>query len=250
MLGVLWVALLSPQPSPSPLKTITHVRSSPLCTTLRENVGQAVKALIENNAAIGQSKSLFLKMARDKVSSVHGNLVMDLDVQRLGPLMDEIAQNLDNARTLLSDSRRFPTPPRTEDDRQLAEMQRELGAIVDRQNEALNILSGTYYSYNGNRLNGHGDGMAKHDGTGVPVDDPKRETPIVLPPIRSADALPAPNISEFQAASAKPPSVDLGLMGETSFAALFNSLTTYQINEQPLEAQAGKTILDVAAECR
>jgi len=35
----------------------------------------------------------------------------------------------------------------------------------------------------------------------------------------------------------------------TKFAALFNSLTTYQLNEEPIEARAATIILQSSAEC-
>jgi hypothetical protein len=250
MLGVLLAALSTPQPQPPPLKTITHIRSSPFCTTLRENVGQTVKALIRNNIAFGQAKSLFLKMAHDRVTSADRTMVTDLNVQGLGPLIGAIAQDLSQSNALLNDARRFSAKPNSADERELAEIRRELRAIVDRQNEALNVLSGTYFSYNGNRLMGRGDGMAKGDGSGVPVDDPQHETPIVVPPVKVADSSPMPSASSTPSTNATPQSVDLGLAGETKFAALFNSLTTYQLDELPLEAEAGKTIVQAAAECR
>jgi hypothetical protein len=243
------------------LKTIVHVRSSVFCTTLRDNVGRAVRSLIQINQAIDDSKSLFLKLGRDKVSSANRIMAIDMDINRLGPMIDEIAQNLAAAQALLNDSRHFPVQPKSDDDRRLIEMQKQLRAIVDHQNEALNILSGTFYSYNGNRLMGYGDGMK------API-DPLKETPIVMPPpnakhIAEASAsplplAPSPAPSAFPASqlpgatplpSGTPMSVDLGLVGMTKFAAIFNNLTTYQLNEQVLESQAATTILQSSAEC-
>lgn len=255
MLGVLLAALVAPQPSPSPLKTIIHLRSSPFCTTLREQVGHAVGALIQNNIAFDQSKSLFLKLARDKVSSADRTLAIDMDVNRLGPLIDQIVRNLYVSQALLNSARNFPLQPKNDDERRLVEMQNELRAVVANQNQALNILSGTYYSYNGNRLMGYGDGLKE------PVDpDSSQDTAIVLPPIKPASntaqiskatpllsASPVPSASPFPTGT--PPSVDLGLVGLTKFAVLFNNLTTYQVNEEPLEAQAARTILQSTAEC-
>lgn len=257
MLGVLLALVIAPQPSPSPLKTIVHVRSSAFCTTLRQNVGSAVRALIQNNITFDETKSLFLKLARDKVSSANRIMVIDMDVNRLGPMIDEIARNLTASQALLNDARHFPAQPRSDDERRLAQMQKQLRKIIDHQNQALNILSGTYYSYNGNRLMGYGDGLK------APVDS-TTDTPIVMPPtnaidLTSASAAPLPRASALPAPSplpaasplpgATPASVDLGLLGMTKFAALFNGLTTYQLNEEALEAQAAATILQSSAEC-
>jgi len=244
MLGVVVAVLVASQPSPapSPLKTITHVRSSSFCTTLRQNVGRTVQALIQNNIAVDQTKTLFLKMARDNISGVNQGMVIDMDMNHLNPVIGEVAQNLETAQELLNDTHRFPTQPQTEDDRRLLQIQHELRSIIDHQNQALNILSGTYYSYNGNRLLGHGDGMK------API-DPVKDTPIVIPPANGsafqepARATPAP------VPVATPPTVDLGLLGYTKFAQLFNNLTTYQWNEETLENHAAAIILQSSAEC-
>ncbi len=244
MLGVVVAVLVASQPSPapSPLKTITHVRSSSFCTTLRQNVGRTVQALIQNNIAVDQTKTLFLKMARDNISGVNQGMVIDMDMNHLNPVIGEVAQNLETAQELLNDTHRFPTQPQTDDARRLLQIQHELRSIIDHQNQALNILSGTYYSYNGNRLLGHGDGMK------API-DPVKDTPIVIPPANGsafqepARATPAP------VPVATPPTVDLGLLGYTKFAQLFNNLTTYQWNEETLENHAAAIILQSSAEC-
>lgn len=240
MLGALLASVIvAPAPSPSPLKTIIHVRSSAFCTTLRQNVGGAVRSLIQNNIAIDETKTLFLKIARDEVSSANTTMVIDMDMHYLGPMIDEIVRNRAAAQTLLLDAHQFPAQPRSEDERRLAQMRQQLQAIVDHQNQALNILSGSYYSYNGNRLMGYGDGLK------APVDSPN-ETPIVMPPISANGVI---NTSTSPIPAATPASVDLGLLGMTKFAALFNGLTTYQLNEEALEAKAAATILQSSAEC-
>jgi hypothetical protein len=249
MLGVLMAALVTPQPSPSPLKTISSVRSSPFCTALRENVGHAVKALIENNVAIGQSKSVFLKMAHDELTSGDKQMVMDMDVQHLDPLIEQIVKNRDAALAQLSDAERFAAQPKSDDERRLERIRQQLRAVIDRQNDALNLLSGTFFSYNGNRLNGSGDGLAPGDG-GSPVDDPDKDTPLILPASRPASTQQMPQLAGTPVPVATPATIDLGLAGGTDAAALFNALTTYQITELRLENQAAQTILQSTAECR
>ncbi len=241
MWGLVLASLIAAQPSPAPppLKTITHVRSSAFCTTLRQNVGRAVQALIKNNIAVDETKTLFLKMARDKISSANVGMVIDMDMNALNPMIGEIAQNLETAQALLNDTRRFPASPQTEDDRKLTQMQNELRTIIDHQNQALNILSGTYFSYNGNRLMGHGDGLK------API-DPVKDTPIVIPPANTS-AYQVPEPAAVPAAT--PASVDLGLLGFTKFAQLFNNLTTYQWNEETLETRAAATIMQSSSEC-
>lgn len=245
LVGVLLAATIAPQPSPSPLKTIIHLRATPFCTVLRENVGRAVGAMIQNNATVDQAKSLFLKLAHDKVSSANPGLVLDVDVNRLGPMIDAIARNLEYSQSLLSNSQAFPVQPKTGDERMLSEMQKELRGVVDHQNQELNVLSGTFYSYNGNRLLGHGPGFG--------LQAPEPPPPIVLPPIKPVKNGPTPQVTTTPlpgaAPAARPGVVDIGLAGLTKFAGLFNMLTTYQLDEQLVEAQAAKTIMRASAEC-
>lgn len=247
MLAVLLVAVAAPQPSPTPLKTITHVRVSPFCTTLRENVGHALKALIENDDAVSRGKSLFLKMAYDKVSSSAPTMRIDVDIAGLGATIDQMAKNLADVQAQLNDPSRFAPTPQTAEEKKLARIQTELRAIAARQNQALNVLSGTYFSYNGNRLMGAGDGMkAPVD----PPDDPLHATPIVLPPIRQpSNPVPAPTAASSPSPRTTPPIIDMGLMGKTKFAALFNNLTADQVVEEQLEAQAAQTIEQSAQIC-
>jgi hypothetical protein len=241
MLGVVLavVAASQPSPAPTPLKTITHVRSSSFCTTLRQNIGPTVQALIQNNIAVDETKTMFLKMARDKISSSNVSMVIDMDINGLNPMIGEIAQNLETAQALLNDTHRFPAQPQTADDRQLLQMQKELRTIIDHQSQALNILSGTYFSYNGNRLLGHGDGLK------API-DPVKDNPIVIPPANGT-AFQEPAAAPVPAAT--PRTVDLGLLGFTKFAQIFNNLTTYQWNEESLENRAAALILQSSDEC-
>ena len=181
-------------------------------------------------------------MARDEVSSANVNLVIDMDMERLGPIIDEVVQKRAVAQALLNDGSHFQAPPRNDDERRLAEMRKELQSIIDHQNQALNVLSGTYYSYNGNELMAHGDGLK------APVDSPN-ETPIVMQAANAKAATKSFSSPKSPLPAATPASVDMGLLGMTKFAALFNGLTTYQWNEEQLEARVATAILQSSAEC-
>jgi hypothetical protein len=41
-----------------------------------------------------------------------------------------------------------------------------------------------------------------------------------------------------------------GLAAYTPFARMFNTVTTYQLQEEPLEAQAAQSILKYSQECK
>ncbi|HEY8314492.1 MAG TPA: hypothetical protein VIG51_10010 [Candidatus Baltobacteraceae bacterium] len=233
---------------PTQFKTITHVHSSPFCTTLRENIGPAIGALIQNNIAIGNGRALFLKMARDRYLSGAPGMALDMDMVPLDRLVGGMVKNLAATDAALDDSQRFPAQPGTQQERRLIEMRKELEAIADRQRQALNILSGTYYGYTSNELLQRGNDVTS-------AVDPHAKQPKEAPFLALVDIPPSKNISASTAATPAPlativPTIDIGLIGLTQYTALFNGLTTYQIREEPLESQATRTILESAAECK
>ena len=88
MLGVLLLAV-------TPLKTISHVRSSPFCTAVRENIGHAVGSLLENKPVIADGKSILLEMSYDEVSRAAPGLVIDIDMVKVDRVVGGLVKNLD-----------------------------------------------------------------------------------------------------------------------------------------------------------
>lgn len=253
MLGVLLLAVAPTQPTPTPLKTISHIHASPFCTALRENIGHAVRSLIDNDVAVDSGKSMFLQMAQDRVYRANPALVLDTDMERMSSVITKMVDNLAAVDAALNDLKAIPNQPKSDDERRLAQMRDDLRAVADQQREALNVFSGTYYSYKSNELNEKknpiaGAVAANPNSGAAPATD--AVAPIVIPPIKSA---PAPVQSASPAPSPAPKSgslVDMGLAGYTPYAGLFNSLTTIQLREQPLESHAAQTILQYTDECK
>lgn len=253
MLGVLILAV-------TPLKTISHVRSSPFCTAVRENIGHAIGSLLENKPIIGDGKAILLKMSHDKISSASPGLVIDADMVEVDRVIGGLAKNLDSMDAQLNDLKRIPAVPKTESDRRLAEMRDALQAVADRQRRMLDVFSGLYESYSSNELLGKADPMSGATGpdTGAPPDLSAQGhvdmgAPIVLPPIKSntvhISASPTP--SALPNATPTPiPVHNLGFFGTTAYAHLFNAITTYQVQEDALESQAAKTILKYTGDCK
>lgn len=253
MLGVLLLAVVPTQPTPTPLKTISHIHASPFCTALRENIGHAVRSLIDNDVAVDSGKSMFLQMAQDRVYRANPALVLDTDMERMSSVITKMVDNLAAVDAALNDLKAIPNQPKSDDERRLAQMRDDLRAVADQQREALNVFSGTYYSYKSNELNEKknpiaGAVAANPNSGAAPATD--AVAPIVIPPIKSA---PVPVQSASPAPSPAPKSgslVDMGLAGYTPYAGLFNSLTTIQLREQPLESHAAQTILQYTDECK
>jgi hypothetical protein len=150
----------SPMPQPTPLKTIGHVRTTLLCTALKNNLFPAVTGLRTNDEVIDRGRLLLGKMASDSetgssqksratsgrrlISTSQPNHALQIDNLQLGELVHAIAQNLDEIEKLLGDPQRFPPKPSADDVQLLDQAKVRLEAVADQQRVALNILSGTY----------------------------------------------------------------------------------------------------------
>lgn len=167
----------APQPSPTP-RTIVHERVSPICTTLRENIGHAIQAVLANDQAIGASKPLLVSMAYDYTSpsqtdtiglgSVHGSMTTDhdtsaiqLDNQRIEAIIGAITHNLQLIEAQLNDPARFPAVAKTESDRKALELKTQLEAVAKQQRQTLDVLEGLVDTRNMETIAGRGDPMEK-----------------------------------------------------------------------------------------
>jgi hypothetical protein len=253
MLGVLVLAATAYAP-PSGLKTITNVRVSPFCTALREHVAPAVRSLIQNKPVVTQGKSLLLQMAHDEVSGANPQTLMDFHMVQLNNVIGPMAQNLiatNEALNALDGAAKSGAG----DDKRLRRMRAQLQAIAGEQNAMLNVFSGMYGSYTSNELLGRGNPLGNtlddksHARTPFQQEKDTAAAAIALPASKNAAEAPAGTAS-----STPEPimmrSVDMGLLGGTTFAHLYNQLTTYQILELQMESKAAEVIQQSAALCR
>lgn len=259
---VLFASASAPQPSPTPLKTISHIHASPFCTAIRENIGPAVGALLANKPVIGEGKSILLQMAQDKIHRWSPALVIDSDMVKVDRVIGAMVKNLAATDTALNDLKHIPATPKTDEERRLAAMRDQLRAVADIQRRALDVFSGMYESYSSNELRGKGNPLkaavaagnanANANANVSAQGGPDMGASIVVPPISSKvpsvvspTPLPSP-----QGAPTPVPQIDEGLAAYTPFAQLFNSVTTYQLQEEPLESQAARTIVSYSDECK
>ena len=149
-LGLVLVLALMQTPPPdaaSPLKVITTVKASNLCTVLRKNVASAVGGLIANNTLVDQGGWLVRKTRRDtfadpKDAGATGGAgaSSQLDDVRLGQVVSALAKNIERIDALLDDPAAFPKN-RPLDDR-LKRVRARLQDVLDRQRVELNVLAG------------------------------------------------------------------------------------------------------------
>ena len=163
MIALLLLAMQTvPQPSPTPLKTITNVHSTPFCTAFGDNIRHGVEGVLVNDDLFKRTEPVFLKAAHDMVSggelvsgfnSLHAarpsadNASVTLDMARIQDIEGAIVKNLQKIDALLNDSTRFPKAPKTPEERQLVNLRAQLLNVAKEQNDELNILSGTSEQY-------------------------------------------------------------------------------------------------------
>jgi len=136
---VLAVALATPAPAAKPLKTISHLHVSPLCTGLRRNIGPAIGKVLQNDGYIAQSRPLF----RNYVKAVSlGSASKDLTVSRLESLIRPLVANTDTIEKLLNDPYVFPRVAISDSDKRLLEMRAHLAQVNEQQKNVLDVISG------------------------------------------------------------------------------------------------------------
>ncbi len=192
-------------------------------------------------------------------------MTIDLDMARLSDVVGGLVKNIEATDSGL---RAMNQMEMSSDSKQRLQAIRDsLEAVLAKQRDMLNVFSGTYASYTSNELNS--ETIRHFDAVGAvaavaqqfePVSSQRLQPqPTSAPtlsqtPARTIDpAQPAIAIAQTlgSAHSGDQPvkSVDLGLMGQTPFARLFNDITAQQVAESALESNASHLILNAAASC-
>lgn len=148
----------NPQPSPSPLRTIVNSRITPFCTAFTQNIRYSVQGILLNDSLFERTEPVFLKAAHDMMNSGVDRLSSGanrnpesaatvLDMNRLQEIGGSIVHNLQTINDILNDGTRFPKQPGNPQDAQLVQLRAQLLAIAKKQNDELNIISGTTAQY-------------------------------------------------------------------------------------------------------
>jgi hypothetical protein len=131
----------SPAPSTTTLPEIGHVRSNVLCTTLRQNIAPTIAGLMKNDEIIGAGHRAFKKMGSDAAGT--SSAAIDLDKLYLEQVETRLVHNLKVVDKLLGDQQRFPSVPKSDDERDVITMRSQLLAVADAQRKSLDLVSGT-----------------------------------------------------------------------------------------------------------
>lgn len=234
-----------PAPSPAPLKEIGRVRSRALCTALRENVAPTLAKLIEGDRRIASGRSTFGLMGRHQVLKDADR--MEFDRIALGSAVVTLARSVGAAETLLSDKRRFPAHPATDDERDAAAMKAQLQAVVDEQKNALNILSGVLETdLLGQMQHEFPDAIAKATApaSSSPTPDPSDGVSYLdVAGIDNGTTTPADGGVDLR-------TTHRGLFGGTLYDNFAAELGTLQRKIATVEGLAADTVTIAVADCR
>lgn len=130
-----------PAPTATPLKTILHVHTSPLCSGLRRVIGPAIGKVLQNDKIIDSSKPYFHDYVRSSATGLSQGST-DLAVAHLEGLVGPLVKNTQAIDKLLNDPYAFPKVAYSEDDQKLLQMRKQLQAVNQQQKKALDLISG------------------------------------------------------------------------------------------------------------
>lgn len=283
MLGMLLLLAASvgptvaPSPSPAPLKTITTVHTSALCSTLGGSVFYLIGGLQADDTLIDSSKPMLLSMGKELVpdniaadqldkdekqmgigaGGTHNtNPALLMDNQHLYQTVNEIVHNLAIIDAILNDPKKFPTVAKTDEEKAALQLKAELQAVADEQRKNLNILSGleetfslqdliakgdgTQGTINADLTRGYGRGEISSQDQSVSFQD------AVSGPARAANTTPVNPTTDTDPAIKQRP---IGL-SDNPMARFYEGVVRDQIATGQVENALTQTVMMVANACK
>jgi hypothetical protein len=269
------VAQTAPAPSATPLKTITTVKSGPICSTLTSTVLHTIQGLQINDKIIESSKPVLVDMAQawapnslagekfDQLQAQWGNAPggthnvdnagLILAGQHLYKVAGGLVHNLQIIDDLLNDPQRFPPDPKTDADREAALLKAQLQSVADQQRKSLNVLYGLADTFNMQDLIAHGDGtqgvinggignaQVSHGDQDVSFQDP------ISGPERGRIGSPKdPTVDTDPAISQK----SLGALANSPIMRFYVGVVEEQRATAQSEGELSQTVVQVANQCK
>lgn len=240
-------AKAKPAATAPPLKTISHVRTSPLCSGLQHVIGPAIGKVLQNDKIIEGSKPLFRQYTRANATGLN-KAAEDLAVSRLESLVGPLVKNTDAIDKLLNDRYAFPKVAYSDGDQKLLQMREQLRAVNAQQKKVLDVISGFVDTQQLGELQSEG-----HEFDSALSSNPKASgaagaTPTPPP----SDVLNAgvSNTKNDPALSADPRFQNNGsALGNNPLDAFEAAITAYQGDIQNTEQVAAKSVIEAVPLC-
>jgi hypothetical protein len=275
MLLAVLLAQATPAPTSSPLKTITTVKSAPLCTTLTTTVLHTIQGLQINDHIIEQSKPVLVNMGKawmpnsvagekfDQLQAQWGNAPggthnvdnpgLILAAQQLYKISSGIVHNLQIIDDMLNDPTRFPTDPKNDQDQEALKLKAQLQAVANQQRQQLNVLNGLADTFSMQDLIAHGDntqgainaggssGQVSHNDQDVSFQD------VISGPDRGRIGSPKdPTVDTDPAVSQKA----IGIAANNPIFRFYVGVVQNQVATAHAEDALTGTVLEVVNECK
>lgn len=269
------VAQAAPAPSASPLRTITTVKSGPLCTTLTSTVLHTVQGLQINDKIIDSSKPVLVDMGKawmpnslagekfDQLQAQWGsgpasthnvdNAGLILGAQHIYQESQGIVHNLQIIDNMLNDPTRFPPEGKTDQDKQAQLLKAQLQAVADQQKKSLNLLNGLADTFAMQDMIAHGDGTqgtinggGKGDQVSHNDQDVSFQDPISGPERGRNGSAKDPTVDTDPAISQKAS----GLTANNPMLRFYVGVEQLQATTEQAEDELAGTIMTVVNECK
>jgi len=248
MNGFLFLAALAPlfvpaTPTPAPvLPEIGRVRSNALCTTLRQNIAPTIAGLMKNDEIIGAGHRAFAKMAHDGTGA--SSAAIDIDKLYLEQVETRLVHNLGVIDRLLSDQKRFPDAPKSDDERDALVMRSQLQAVAASQRKALDLVSGTLETESlGQMQHEMSDQMRSATGQATPLPDVTSEPVSFIGAAGLPDYQPVPGLPTTASKQST-------LQGHTVYDEINAALEGTQSVTARREQLATSSVIAAVSDCR
>lgn len=240
----------SPKPAPSatPLKTITHIHTSPLCTGLRRVIGPAIARALQNDKIIANSKPLFHQFVQASAAN-QSQGAQDLAVSRLERLIGPLVKNTQAIDKLLADPYAFPKVAYSDDDKRLLQMRDQMRVVNEQQKRALDVISGFVDTQQLGELQAEGH---QYDSALAANPTNSGQTPAPAPTSAGSSVLNAgvtndkndpsrPNDPRYKNTDS--------LVGANPLNVFENSISSYQQDIAGSEQEAAKSVVQAVPLC-
>jgi hypothetical protein len=239
----------TPRPTAMPTLTypiIVRVVSKPFCSALRNNIGPAVAALIQDDAIVAKSRPQFENYLKYEANGESSTGLRDMSLMRMENSVTPLVNSLAVVDKALNDERAFRYPPHTADEKRLLELRDKLQAVEAMQKASLDVINGFVASeqlaqlqLEGNDVNSAINGDASTMNNQLhPTPAPQfQEDPSVIPGLPqnpyTVDPATIPGIS----------------LGASPIRRVIEGLQWTQSEASRHEAVASKTVIESVALC-
>jgi hypothetical protein len=248
MNGFLFLAALTPllvpaTPTPAPvLPEIGRVHSNALCTTLRQNIAPTIAGLMKNDEIISAGHRAFSKMSHDGAGT--SSAAIDIDKLYLEQVETRLVHNLGVIDRLLSDQKRFPDAPRSDDERDALVMRSQLQAVAASQHKALDLVSGTLETESlGQMEHEMSDQMRNATGLALPLPNPTADPVSFIGAAGLPDYAPAPSLPTEATKQSM-------LIGHSIYDQINTALEGTQSVTARRERVATSSVIGAVSDCR